>query len=235
MEIILLENVGNLGRKGEIVSVKDGYARNYLVPSGLAVYVTAESLRRAELLKKKYIQEEMERRGALKELAAKLGTVSITISAKASEEGHLFGSVGAAQIADALRADGYDVEERMIQLPEPIKELARSSHESAEYFGKMQQRLVNALVEHPALKERVERLMSIPGAGEMTALTWALEIDDPHRFKTVKKAISYCGLCSSEKESAGRRRRAPLSKQRNSHSSRKWLTNSKPCLMSSKP
>jgi len=102
-------------------------------------------------------------------------------------------------------------------VPEPVKELARSSHESAKYFGKMQERMVEALTQAPDLKERVERLTSIPGVGEITALTWALEVDDPHRFKTVKQAVSYCGLCSSQKESAGKLRRAPLSKQRNSH------------------
>jgi transposase len=63
----------------------------------------------------------------------------------------------------------------------------------------------------------VERLRSIPGVGEITALTWALEIDDPHRFSNRKKAISYCGLCAGEKESAGKSRRGPLSKQRNRH------------------
>ena len=121
MEVILLENMDNIGRRGEIVSVSKGYARNYLIPSGLATFVTADNLKRAELLKKKYIQEEMERLGALKELSAKLGTVSVTIHAKASEEGNLFGSVGPAQILEGLKDQGFELESRVVKLEENIK------------------------------------------------------------------------------------------------------------------
>jgi len=102
-------------------------------------------------------------------------------------------------------------------VPETMKELICMSHAGAQYFDASQRKLVNALREHPELKERVERLMSIPGVGEITALTWVLEVADPHRFNTVKAAISYCGLCSSDRESAGKKHRAPLSKQRNKH------------------
>lgn len=102
-------------------------------------------------------------------------------------------------------------------VPDAVKEMARLSHESARYFEEAQKRLVRELMENPALKKRVWRLMSIPGVGEITALTWALEIDDPHRFNNRKKAASYCGLCSGESESAGKHWRAPLSKQRNKH------------------
>ena len=121
MEVILLENMDSLGRRGEVVSVSKGYARNYLIPSGLATFVTADNLKRAEILKKKYIQEEMERLGALKELAAKLGTVSITIHAKASEEGNLFGSVGPVQILEGLKDQGFELESRVVKLEENIK------------------------------------------------------------------------------------------------------------------
>lgn len=102
-------------------------------------------------------------------------------------------------------------------IPDSIKELAQQSHESAGYFSLNQKRIVNALSKDPLLEQRVKRLMSIPGVGQITALTWALEIDDPHRFSNRKKAVSYCGLCSGESESAGKRRRCPLSKQRNKH------------------
>jgi len=123
MQIILLENIDSLGRRGELVVVKDGYARNFLIPSGQAAPVTADNLRRAEILKKKYIQEEMERLGALKELAAQLGTVSISIHAKASEEGNLFGSVGANQILDALKKQGFELEAKTIRLEENIRKV----------------------------------------------------------------------------------------------------------------
>lgn len=102
-------------------------------------------------------------------------------------------------------------------VPEGVRELARSSHESAVYFRKAQTGLVKELRFNPALKERVERLTSIPGVGVITALTWALEIDDPHRFPSRKKAASYCGLSSAEDESGGKRTSRPLSKQRNKH------------------
>jgi transposase len=65
--------------------------------------------------------------------------------------------------------------------------------------------------------DRVHRLMTIPGIGEITALTWTLEIGDPGRFSSVRKAISYCGLCSAQKESAGKEQRGPISKKRNKH------------------
>ncbi len=91
------------------------------------------------------------------------------------------------------------------------------SHSSMEVFESGQKRLVEGLCNDPALKERIERLMSIPGVGEITALTWALEIGDPHRFSTTKKAASYCGLVCAFSESAGKITRQPLSKQRNKH------------------
>ena len=102
-------------------------------------------------------------------------------------------------------------------VPESVKAMARMSHESVKYFETNQKRLVEALRNNPLLTGRVERLMSIPGVGEITALTWALEIDDPHRFANRKKAVSYCGLCSAQDSSAGVDKRGPISKQRNKH------------------
>lgn len=127
--------------------------------------------------------------------------------------------MGAEYDKGRLRGKKYfnELIERLDYIPDTVKELVQSSHESMKYFEKANKRLVKELRENPELKERVERLMSIPGVGEITALTWALEIDDPHRFSTAKKAVSYCGLCSGEIESAGKSRRSPLSKQRNKH------------------
>ncbi len=106
---------------------------------------------------------------------------------------------------------------KLDDVPDSVLDMLRLSRSSMEVFDVNQKRMVKALVENPLLRERVERLMSIPGVGEITALTWALEIDDPHRFSTVKKAVSYCGLCSAHNESAGKITRGPLSKQRNKH------------------
>ncbi len=102
-------------------------------------------------------------------------------------------------------------------VPDSVVELLELTHSGMRIFETNQKRLVNALVEHPVLAERVKRLMTIPGVGQVTALTWALEIGDPHRFTSVKKAQSYCGLCSAQNESAGKSKRGPLSKQRNKH------------------
>ena len=120
---------------------------------------------------------------------------------------------------DKLQGKRYfnELLDRLDYVPDSLKEIAAASHESAKYFEAGGKRLVAALTGNPALNERVERLMSIRGVGEITALTWALEIDDPHRFANRKKAVSYCGLCSSEDESAGKIYRRPLSKQRNKH------------------
>jgi len=126
---------------------------------------------------------------------------------------------GAEYDSEKLRGKKYFSEllDRLDYVPESIREIVAASRESSEYFHRAQKRLVDALVKSPTLSMRVGRLMSIPGVGEITALTWALEIDNPHRFANRKKAVSYCGLCSGESESAGKTRRGPLSKQRNKH------------------
>lgn len=81
----------------------------------------------------------------------------------------------------------------------------------------MQRQLMEALESDGLLAARVERLASIPGVGRVVALTWALEIGDISRFASVKKAVSYCGLCGAEKSSGGKTERTPISKQRNKH------------------
>ena len=102
-------------------------------------------------------------------------------------------------------------------VPDSVINLLNLSRSSYEMFRKAQKQLIVALKDHSLVKERVERLRSIPGIGEVTALTWVLEIGDPMRFSSIKKAVSYCGLCSALKESAGKNKRSPLSKQRNKH------------------
>jgi len=102
-------------------------------------------------------------------------------------------------------------------VPNSVLELLRTSRAAMESFQDAQKRLADALAKHEHLRERVERLSTIPGVGLITALTWALEIDDPARFSNLKKLHSYCGLCSGQKESAGKSKNGPLSKQRNAH------------------
>ena len=123
MQVLLRKDVDRLGEVGDVVDVKTGYARNYLLPQGVAVTLTRGNLRRVEIEKKRAeeLQHLVEQEMAA--LAEKLASASITISAKANEEGHLFGSVTAAQIAEMLQSEEYKVEEKMIELTEPIREL----------------------------------------------------------------------------------------------------------------
>jgi len=123
MQVLLRKPVERLGDIGDVVNVKPGYARNYLLTRGFAVSLTAGNIRRVEIEKKRNEEARVQREHELADLSERLQAASVTIAAKANEEGHLFGSVGAAQIAELLQADGYAVEERMIALSEPIREL----------------------------------------------------------------------------------------------------------------
>jgi len=107
--------------------------------------------------------------------------------------------------------------ERVDEIPPSVKELLLLSRSSYEMFRSFQKRLVETLRTDSLIRDRVHRLMTIPGVGEITALTWALEIGDPGRFTSIRKAVSYCGLCSAQKESAGKEQRGPISKKRNKH------------------
>lgn len=118
MEVILLERVRNLGNLGDRVSVKPGYGRNFLIPQTKAVYATEKNLlkfeeRRAELEKK-----EQQSLAAAEQRAAKLNDTTVTISAQASDEGKLYGSVGPNEIKDALTAKAVEVSKREIVMPE---------------------------------------------------------------------------------------------------------------------
>lgn len=111
----------------------------------------------------------------------------------------------------------YELLENLEETPVSVREMLRTTRCGLEMFQSAQQQLLRALWHHDQLRERVERLRTIRGVGEVTALTWALEIDDPARFSNLKKVQSYCGLCSGRNESAGKNKRAPLSRQRNPH------------------
>jgi transposase len=102
-------------------------------------------------------------------------------------------------------------------VPESVLNLLCMSRSSMEIFDKMQKKLVDALLENTKISRRVELLRSIRGVGEVTALTWVLEIGDVSRFGKISQAASYCGLCSAQKESAGKEIRGPISKKRNKH------------------
>ena len=123
MEIILRQAVENLGTTGDVVKVKAGYARNYLLPHGLAYEATPGNLKRIQQERERLEAAENERRSAAQGLAEKLEQVSLTFSARVGEEGKLFGSVTAADIAAQLESQGFHLEKRQIDLHEPIKAL----------------------------------------------------------------------------------------------------------------
>jgi large subunit ribosomal protein L9 len=123
MEIILRQAVDNLGHPGDVVEVKAGYARNYLLPRGLAFIATEGNKKRIEQDRSRLEEAENQSRGSAQELAAKLEEVSLTFSARVGEEGKLFGSVTAADIAQQLEAQGLHVERRLIDLHDPIRAL----------------------------------------------------------------------------------------------------------------
>jgi transposase len=103
------------------------------------------------------------------------------------------------------------------EVHESIRPLLRLSRETIVRLQKTEYALVSSLQRDPLLAERIKRLRTVPGVGPITALTWALEIGDVTRFRSIKQAISYCGLCGDEKSSADKVMRTPLSKQRNKH------------------
>ena len=123
MEVILMQSVDNLGQMGDTVSVARGFARNYLVPKGLAVLAT-EGHRKlvAEHMKLESKRDDL-RKASAEELAAKLGELSCTITVQAGEDDKLFGSVGPREIAEALKTDSNDFDHKQIVLDEAIKQL----------------------------------------------------------------------------------------------------------------
>ena len=123
MEVILREHVDNVGRRGEIVKVADGYARNYLLPRKLALLATDGNRKQIEREREKFEAKESEERKAAEALSARMGSLEIQIPRRVGENEVLFGSVTTADIAAALDAKGFEVDRRKLQLSEPIKKL----------------------------------------------------------------------------------------------------------------
>ncbi|HZT77398.1 MAG TPA: 50S ribosomal protein L9 [Vicinamibacterales bacterium] len=123
MEVILREHVENLGRRGEIVKVADGYARNYLLPRKLALLATAGNKQVIERERAKFDAKEAEEKKVAEAIAERVNNIEIEIGRKVGETEALYGSVTTADIADALHAKGLDIDRRKIVLQEPIKKL----------------------------------------------------------------------------------------------------------------
>jgi large subunit ribosomal protein L9 len=123
MEVILREHVDTLGRRGDVVKVAAGYARNYLLPRKLALPVTEASKRQIEREREKAEARDAEERAAAEALGQRVSAIDISIARRVGENNTMYGSVTSADIAEALKAKGFAVEKRKITLPEAIKSL----------------------------------------------------------------------------------------------------------------
>jgi large subunit ribosomal protein L9 len=123
MQVILKKDIEKLGKAGEVASVKDGYARNYLIPKGLALVATPGNLKVIEREKKKETVLLEQAKQQAQEIAEKINATSCTISVKAGEDGKLFGSVTNQDIALAYKQEGINIDRKKIELTEPIKEV----------------------------------------------------------------------------------------------------------------
>lgn len=127
MKVILKEDVKNIGNMGQIVDITDGFARNYLIPRGLAVEANVKNIKSLEH-EKKVIQEKVKKiKISSQTLSDKLANMTLVIKAKAGEEGKLFGSVTTMDIAGQLKNEGFEIDKKKISLEEPIKRLGSYS------------------------------------------------------------------------------------------------------------
>jgi len=127
MKIVLRSNVDGLGSRGEVVDVADGYSRNYLIPKGLAMRATPGAEAEAQAMRRVEDLRNEQSRDAANALAQRIGATPMVIAARASEEGRLFGSVSATEIIGAAAHAGIEIDRRVVQMDEPIKELGDHS------------------------------------------------------------------------------------------------------------
>jgi transposase len=182
----------------------------------------ADAEKLADLLRVNLLPECTMMSTELRELRRILRYRNLVVRAATQMKNKMAGllmEVGATYNKRSLHGRRYfnNLLERVEDVPDSVKELLLLSRGNLELFSAVQKKLINTLREQPLISERVKRLMSIAGVGEITALTWALEIGDPARFSSSRDAISYCGLCSAQRESAGKEQRGPISKKRNKH------------------
>ena len=136
MEVILKKNVDKLGYANEIVNVKPGYGRNFLIPQGYASLATASAKRAHEEMMKQKAHKENKLEIEAQEIAAKLADVKVSIVTKAGENGKIFGSVNTLQLAEALRKEGFDIDRKSLKIKdEPIKEIGTFEAEANLFRG----------------------------------------------------------------------------------------------------
>src|SRR5512145_485386 len=127
MEVILREHVDNLGRRGDVVKVAEGYARNYLLPRKLALHVTDANKRQIERERKAAEARDAEERSQAEAFAQRITQLEIEIARRVGENDTLYGSVTSTDIAHALQTKGFEIDKRKVQLPEPLKTLGETT------------------------------------------------------------------------------------------------------------
>jgi large subunit ribosomal protein L9 len=136
MEVILKKNVDKLGYANEVVTVKPGYGRNFLIPQGYAVLATASAKKAHEEIMRQKSHKESKMLAEAQAIASKLADVSLSIATKAGENGKIFGSVNTVQLAEALREAGFDIDRKSLKIKdEPIRELGTFEVEANLYKG----------------------------------------------------------------------------------------------------
>jgi large subunit ribosomal protein L9 len=163
MEVILKEDVDNLGLRGEVVRVADGYGRNYLLPRKLAMQATAANKAVIEQMKAAAARRSATEKAKAQELVAKLAPIMVSFTRKSGENGHLFGSVTSADIAAGLAAEGFEVDRRKIQLSEPLKTVGEFTVPIRLH------REVTAQIKVKVLAENAEEAPAEEAAGEPAA------------------------------------------------------------------
>jgi large subunit ribosomal protein L9 len=147
MEVILREHVEHLGRRGDIVKVAPGYGRNYLLPRKLALAVTEDNKRQIEREKKLAEVRDMEEQRAAEAVAERIGQLEIEIGRRVGDNDTLYGSVTSADVAQALKAKGFEIDKRKIQLPDPLKALGEASVPIKIHHGVIAQVKVRVVAE----------------------------------------------------------------------------------------
>lgn len=163
MKVILTEEIRGLGTRGDVVTVKDGYARNYLIPKNLAQEATKGNLNAIEHQRRKWALLAQEEKNAAQKAADRVKGVKVQIEKRVGEHGHLFGSVTANEIADALLEKGIEVDKRRIELSSPIKNIGLHDVEVRLH------RDVSASIQVEVVPMGVERLEEEPAAAETEA------------------------------------------------------------------
>ncbi len=136
MEVILKKNVDKLGYANDVVSVKPGYGRNFLIPQGYAILATASAKKAHEDMMKQKSHKETKLVAEAEAIASKIADLTVTISTKAGENGKIFGSINTIQLAEALKKEGFDIDRKSLKIKdEPIKEIGTFEAEALLFKG----------------------------------------------------------------------------------------------------